>query len=227
MKAVAVKIPRSIDNDTFNALLGKVSPERVRRTLELRMEADKIRGIMGELLARRLIMEKTDMQNQQIEFTTNPEGKPFLKNRDDIHFNISHSGGWVTAAIDDRPVGMDVEQLDPLADQIPEIFFSKREQQYVKYHPHPLTCIFTIWTLKESYIKYLGKGLFIPIQSVSVEFRPDRRITMKQEEQPVEGLYFKRYDISPRYECALCSEHENVPDTLSFIDADTVIKTFI
>ena len=42
-----------------------------------------------------------------------PGGKPFLARHPLIHFNLSHTAGVAVCAVDDRPVGIDVERVGP------------------------------------------------------------------------------------------------------------------
>ena len=42
-----------------------------------------------------------------------PGGKPYLENIPGVYFNISHTSGLVVCGIDEREIGIDVEQLRP------------------------------------------------------------------------------------------------------------------
>ncbi|MCL0028295.1 hypothetical protein M1M88_01070 [Peptococcaceae bacterium] len=46
-----------------------------------------------------------------MSFVENDYGKPFLKNTNDLYFNVSHSGEWVVCAIHHHPIGIDIEQV--------------------------------------------------------------------------------------------------------------------
>jgi 4'-phosphopantetheinyl transferase len=46
-----------------------------------------------------------------------------------FHFNISQSGNWVVCATDNHPVGIDIEQIQPIDFQIVNSYFSKKEIQ--------------------------------------------------------------------------------------------------
>lgn len=118
-------------------------------------------------------------------------GKPYLPDYPDFHYNISHSGGIVACAVSDSPVGIDIQQIsdDPVRIlRIAAHFFSQEEQQELSLHHQEknpntgaagnscsndeqdlchLFCRF--WTARESYIKLTGRGLAEPFS----EFRPD------------------------------------------------------
>ncbi|WP_122077271.1 4'-phosphopantetheinyl transferase superfamily protein [Pseudophaeobacter sp. EL27] len=45
----------------------------------------------------------------------NPQGKPYLKDHPDLHFNLSHTEGLIAVALcSGRPMGVDVERLADL-----------------------------------------------------------------------------------------------------------------
>ena len=93
----------------------------------------------------------------------NEYGKPYLEGND-VYFNISHSGKYVVCALSLKEVGVDIERIRPKHDLVLQNCFTKEEQEYVKDD----TSFTKVWTLKESYIKYLGTGLKTKLNSFSV-----------------------------------------------------------
>lgn len=72
--------------------------------------------------------------------------------------------------MDNLPVGIDVEQIKPIDIKISERFFSKQEfnkllgKSYTEREPY----FYELWTLQESYIKAVEKGLSIPLDSFTI-----------------------------------------------------------
>lgn len=93
-------------------------------------------------------------------------GKPYLKDWPGVQFNLSHSGGWGVCAVSAAPVGVDVELVRPLKQDIAKRFFTATEQGYLAHRPPEE--FFRLWTRKESFTKALGKGLTLPMDSFSV-----------------------------------------------------------
>lgn len=119
-----------------------------------------MRCICAEALLRRALGRK----DYCLRYGEN--GKPYLTDNDNFHFNISHSGRWVVIAYGSSPVGVDVQELrDKVPEGIAQRFFTGDEQSYVGDDSRRF---FRIWTGKESYIKYLGTGLKTPLNSFSV-----------------------------------------------------------
>lgn len=100
----------------------------------------------------------------------NEYGRPYIDNRDDVDFNISHTDSLAVCAIckgENAPrIGIDAEEiynkdLLPLAER----FFADGEKKFF-YESESKEKAFTeIWTKKEAYIKFLGTGLSTPLTS--------------------------------------------------------------
>ena len=101
-------------------------------------------------------------------------GKPSLRGRDDIHFNISHSGGVTVCAVADVPIGADVEvrRGRDISDALKRRVLTD-EEIALTGRTDGGTDEFTFlrfWTLKEAYLKWKGCGLAEDMRDVS--FRP-------------------------------------------------------
>lgn len=93
-------------------------------------------------------------------------GKPYLKDYPGVQFNLSHSGGWGVCALSKTAVGVDVEMVRPLRQQVAKRFFTPVEQEWLS--KRPAEEFFRLWTRKESFTKAQGKGLTLPLDSFSV-----------------------------------------------------------
>lgn len=83
--------------------------------------------------------------------------------------SISHSGGYVAAAVSDKPVGADVQALPAGSDRLMRIAarFHPDERAWLEgVKPKDLAEQFCrIWTCKESALKLCGKGMKLPLSS--------------------------------------------------------------
>lgn len=93
----------------------------------------------------------------RMELQYGPYGKPFLKNGP--HFSISHSRGYGAVAFSSEPVGLDMELVRAYHQGLPQRIFSKGEMNWFRERSCLRRDFFALWTLKESYYKYLGTGL--------------------------------------------------------------------
>ena len=99
-------------------------------------------------------------------------GKPFIKGREALFISASHSGEYFVCAISDAPVGIDVqEEREGRLSRISKRYFSAEEQAYVKERGE--AGFFSLWTRKEAYAKYTGRGLEEIMKGTSVLGRED------------------------------------------------------
>lgn len=107
-------------------------------------------------------------------FQATPEGKPFLPpslaGSPPLAFNLSHTHGLVACAVARGvDVGLDVELIDRAVDErrISMRYFTQGENASIHACPEgerPARFI-ELWTLKEAYIKAVGRGLAHPLDA--------------------------------------------------------------
>jgi 4'-phosphopantetheinyl transferase len=103
-------------------------------------------------------------------FERNESGKPFLKEPDDLHFNLSHSHHAFVLAVARHSVGVDLEHTDRKIPELPAIiqrYYSLEEQMTVRDSVQPETEFLKIWTRKEAIIKAIGTGLHENLQQIN------------------------------------------------------------
>jgi 4'-phosphopantetheinyl transferase len=182
-------------------------------------EENAFRAMKIEWLIKTIIHEKLKIQPEEIIISRNVYGKPYLTNKSNFHFNVSHSGKWSVCAVGDRPLGIDIELIDRInmktAEKIAERFFSKEEceELFLRDYKDRLAYFCEIWTLKESFLKALGKGLTNPLNSFTIKKR-DTGIELKS------CLYtkycFEQYNIDRDYRMAVCSKDSNFASEIIF-----------
>ncbi len=224
MEVVAVCLEDTLEEDKFERLLSYVSTEKRGRINRFLRHEDAERALIGDILTRSLICRRLEIKNRELIFGINEYGKPFLMNDEDIQFNISHSGKWVTCSLDYLPVGIDVEQVKPIDMNIAARFFSKLEWKDLlsKSILERETYFYDLWTLKESYIKAVGKGLSIPLDSFSIRIH-EEDIWFHSLCEP-NNYYFKQYYIDRNYKMAVCSMNNEFPRDLGIIDSDKLCE---
>lgn len=161
----------------YEVLRDAVSEERRIKADKYYHADDSKRCICAELLLKYSLFKATGLYGE-IDTDCNRFGKPFLKNIDGFSYNLSHSGKWVVFAYASTEIGLDIEQIQPDKAGIAEKLFTESEKEYINSSMgEDRKKRFTqIWTLKESYIKYLGTGLSTNLDSFSVSV-PNGRVT--------------------------------------------------
>jgi 4'-phosphopantetheinyl transferase len=123
----------------------------------------------SEGFARCVLAKNLNVDGKNLLICKNEFGKPFLKDYPNVHFNLSHTKGAIVCAVSDKPVGVDIERIGRFNKRIAERFFTKNEQGYIfSYNINQADRFAEIWTMKEAYVKWIGKGMEIPFESFDV-----------------------------------------------------------
>ena len=131
--------------------------------------SDAANHLSGKEFARDVLGEYLAMDGRRLKFGYGTYGKPFLEDFPDIHFNISHASGAIICAVSDWPVGIDMEKKRKINRRIMNKFFTESERNYVFSENYQQDERFTrIWTMKEAYVKFTGKGLHQPFDTFDV-----------------------------------------------------------
>lgn len=180
-----------------------ISHERREKLRKFRFDKDKLHCMFAEMLLKYALHERYAINDFHLE--RNAYGKPSLVERDDIFFNLSHSGDWVVCGVGDQNLGIDVERMEEIERNIADEFFSKKEVEFLKTISEKdwLDVFYSIWTLKESYTKNVGEGLSIPLDSFSI-IPNQNHIVLYIREDKSEKFFFQTYSLDAQHKLALC-----------------------
>ncbi len=90
----------------------------------------------------------------------NEYGKPYLP--DGPYFSISHCKQGIAVAVDDKPIGIDIESFREVSPELIDYAMNEREQDTIRKADNPMIAFTRIWTRKEAYVKFLGTGIANP-----------------------------------------------------------------
>ncbi|NLG03129.1 MAG: 4'-phosphopantetheinyl transferase superfamily protein [Clostridia bacterium] len=195
--------------------LTHISNERLERVDKLHFEEDRKRSLCAEFLLNHIL----HMMDESIRFPLNlgilKDGKPYLPDYPQYHFNLSHSGAYAVCAVDLLPVGVDIEVIRPISDQIARRFFTRKE--YLDIHKCSeseegrLDLFYQYWVLKESFMKTLGLGMQLPMDSFEILMQEDM---ISYCQSITNGQYFgKIFNEIEGYKIGVCSEHKDIKET--------------
>jgi 4'-phosphopantetheinyl transferase len=136
--------------------------------------------IVAHALLRTALSRCAAARPEEWRFSTAAHGRPEIDTpptRPRLRFNLSHTRGLVACAVTlERDVGIDVEHIGRWADTVAlaRRYFSSPENRLLAGLPAPAARarFFSLWTLKESYVKARGLGLGIPLDVVSFQVVP-------------------------------------------------------
>lgn len=218
---------KNINIDKLENYISKEKREKVNKFYKIE---DKVRGLYGELLVRKMIIEKLNIKNKDIVFKISKYGKPYLQGFENLFFNISHSGKYVVCSLDCNLIGIDIEEIQPIdAEGIAKNSFNFKEQNYILKEDkleEKVKRFYEIWTLKESFIKCVGTGLYMPLDSFSIY--PNEKNNLILEYSENKNKYsLKRVEIDKEYKMSVCSENPNLDLKINYISLEKINDFFI
>ena len=138
-----------------------LEPERVERIEKCTNPAQKKRLVCTGVLLQGLLKAQ-GVSADQISYEEN--GKPYIEGREDLFFNISHSGKMVIIALAGQPVGIDIQTTVPYKEALVNKICSMEERNL---HGNDLVRhLNLIWAVKESYTKLTGKGIATELSEI-------------------------------------------------------------
>lgn len=215
IKVYCLNIKEDLENNKLEELTKYLSNEKYERIKKFYKLEDYKRTLFADILARYIISKTIKKEFTEIIFDYNKYGKPFLRGEPNVHYNMSHSGDWVVAVIHSFPIGIDIEEIIPIDLRIGKRFFTDKEYEYItnKNPMNRLEYFYEIWTLKESYIKTVGRGLSIPLNSFNICIN-DNTISIETENE-FKNYNFRQYNIDCNYKMAICHAKEAVGEEIN------------
>lgn len=175
---------------------------------------DRVSRLFAYALEGACLASANQKSIRELVFCYNPYGKPYLRDSG-CFYNLSHTQKGCVFALSDAEIGVDIEVVQPLEESLIRRFFAPEEQEYIfakKEEQLRRSC--EVWTKKEAYIKWNGKGLHHPLQLFNVLSAP---LDQLLRSYCFESYYISVCGKSPISEAALSpmSMHE----ALRFLEA--------
>jgi 4'-phosphopantetheinyl transferase len=140
------------------------------------------RGTLRDLLGKYL-----HCLPEEIKFQTSEYGKPSLADRSGVRFNLSHSYDLAVYVFSvGRELGIDLEKIrsEFATGEIADRYFSANERRELRALPEEqrTEAFFLCWTRKEAYVKALGDGLQMPLDTFDVSLTPGALATLRSSD---------------------------------------------
>ena len=163
---------------TYGDLL--TSEEKVRFS-RFMFEKDRHQYLLTRALERDVLSRYVGVEARALVFTRNGFGKPMLMEPDpcSISYSLSHTTDLSVCAVSSgQAIGVDVESLQRASNHetIAKRFFTESESTFLESLEggEQSTEFLRLWTLKEAFIKAVGLGLALPLNSFELETFSDR-----------------------------------------------------
>ncbi len=183
----------------------------------------KLQTIAGELLARYSVGQYIGRYDPDLRLAFGTNGKPRFEKLDQVHFNISHSGHYVVCATSSTGVGIDVERVRKVNLRIAERFFSAPEIHDLMAcdEESRMHYFITLWTIKESYLKAIGRGLTQQLNSFTI-IKSGEIYSLTGNEE-ARQYRIETYQISDDYMMAVCGLLPYSPSIINTISLKNII----
>lgn len=165
---------------TVAALKATLSPEEEQRAARFRSIELRERWTVARGALRCILATYAGCEPGALVFREETHGKPALTwPVEDIPFNLSHTDGLTLVAVAGHGrVGIDAERVRPEieVEDLSRRFFAPAEaSEILALSPDArLAAFFTCWTRKEAFVKALGGGLSVPLNSFRVSIQSDQ-----------------------------------------------------
>lgn len=194
-------VPLSGDAEPHVAVLSANERERAAR---FHFADHRRRYEIGHGALRRILGAYLGRAPQAVEFVFGPRGKPFLAESLAGHhgpyFSLSHSGKLALIGVASAEIGVDCEKVRRLESYvaIAEKHFSRDEFAGLMRVPEAerLFAFYRCWTRKEAYIKALGEGLAMALDTFDVSLGDEPKFLACRDgrENPAD---WSMLDVSP------------------------------
>src|SRR4051812_29992301 len=209
---------RSTAASHFDGHLTILSREERTRCDRFHFQRDRGDYANAHDLLRRSLSRYHPTAPQHWEFDAAPDGKPFLRPAGDspapLTFNLSHTRDVVACVLARGiDVGVDVERIDTVRDAMPVAarFFSPAEVAGLQVSATDALLaqrFIDLWTLKESFIKAIGRGLSQPLNSMTFDLSHEGIVAF----DPPDGFsaaewHFALFALTPHTRLAVAACH--------------------
>lgn len=179
---------------------------------------DRARSIAARGALRCLVGSYLEEAPARVPILVAPGGKPYLADSD-VRFNVAHSGRFALVALAwGSDVGVDLEFRRPGTEvlEVADRFLSDAEWTALAcLAPHARARLaYACWTRKEAYLKCLGVGLTVPLDSFAViESRRGEHAATRFVDT-VSGVTIRGLDVGAGYDAAVAVRGSLAGDAL-------------
>ena len=177
-----------------------LEPAELDRMHRFHFAQDRERYAVAHANVRRILSGYLQQPPKTISFRANRFGKPELAgNASSLHFSLSHSRTIAVLAVaQGLPLGVDVEDVRPIEQEVAATHFSAIELSYLSQLTSDawLDGFYRCWTRKEAVLKAEGVGLHRALDSFDVGLLPDAPAELLGTRMSF-SYPWKLYDVSP------------------------------
>ena len=213
MKIYYARTDALVKESMFSRALKMLPDSRLEKLSRIKPDTARIQCVAAGILLE-IGLRDYSICGKNVTFLKNSDGKPYILEYPNLHYNLSHSGEYVALVMADCAVGIDIEKVRYGQERLVKRFFSKEEAECLLESFSDLAFTKT-WTRKEAFIKAKGIGMRMPLAG----FSTITDVVKLNEEMPEEmqteiiTYYLNSYQINEEYWISVCQEGYEVTDT--------------
>jgi 4'-phosphopantetheinyl transferase len=177
--------PLDLSAGAVERLATVLSEDELTRASRFITALDRARFVAARAGLRQVLADMTNASPKDVRLIYSAKGRPALAGQEGVFdFSLSHSEGLAAVAIARGVrVGLDIEAIRPVKENIAARYFSQREVRELARLPaaEQLAGFYRCWTRKEAVLKALGDGLSRPLDSFDVSVARDSPILERLE----------------------------------------------
>ncbi len=218
MKLYYAKIDPLFKKDLFSVPTGWLEQKRLDVVRKRKKEKARAQSLAAGLLLHAGLCDYLQLPVEEtppFQTACGKWGKPYLTEYPGVYFNLSHSGEYVCCAIAEEEVGVDIQQHQGQMEGIAKRFFTKADNQMLEdcSEAERRERFFRIWSIRESYIKFTGRGMGQGLDTFAIDFsgktvvEQGRTVAYFQEDRKMEG-----------YSLCVCTGHKKLQAVWNLTD---------
>ena len=202
MKIFATIDIRKFEDEKFlSDALANASDFRKKKYEAMNNHQGKLQVIANTYLLNKCL-DELNLNEKDMDYAIEKNGKLKFLNAPDIHFNLSHSKNMSLAVVSDKPVGCDIQFVDKADEKLYDLVLSEEEKNLVvegdilssyvgASTASPDERFYELWAMKEAIIKKVGTGL------------RDNLADVHDDNVYIEKRFLKSYEIVEEYILAI------------------------
>lgn len=197
------------ETPVFERFLGQVPEYRQKKAMSFKFSKGKMQSLGVGLLLKRACRD-AGFEGADNHIAYGENGKPYLVDFPEVHFNLSHSGERVMCVISPFEVGCDVEIIKGDRGKLAERFFKPEESAWIKHFETleaQSEAFYRLWTLKECYMKVTGRGLSLMPDMFALHMDEREDVSLYHDGKRPE-YSFREIDLHDGYRYAYCIKND-------------------
>jgi len=167
IKILYFTIEGQLEQSLWNSYLKKLPSNLQSNVTKYYRWQDQYSNLFGKLLLKHGLIEYGYGNDCLDLLNYNSFKKPFIDKK--TYFNLSHSSEIVICAFSQKDeIGIDIEEIKPIEISEFDNIFTEEELNLIQKSIDPINTFYRFWTIKESVVKAIGKGLSLPLSEVVV-----------------------------------------------------------